>query len=77
MIGFESDEIALQKLRKRLHSMTDEELIKFGKSVAELSKGPTGVANAFKQKLDEARAEWRRRKQDKVSDCPRAKWLGH
>jgi len=34
MIGFESDEIALQKLRKRLQNMTDEELIKFGKSVA-------------------------------------------
>jgi hypothetical protein len=41
--------------------MTDEELIKFGKAVAKLSNGPTGIANPFKQQLDEARAEWKRR----------------
>ena len=63
MIGFESDEVSLHKLRQRLQNMTDEELIKFGKSVAELSKGPTGIANPFKRQLDEARAEWKRRKQ--------------
>jgi len=54
MIGFESDEIALQKLRKRLQNMTDEELIKFGKSVATLSNGPIGTSNPFKRQLDEA-----------------------
>ena len=29
-IGFDSDEIILDKLRERLRRMTDEELIKFG-----------------------------------------------
>ena len=32
MIGFESDEAILQKLRERLRRMTDEELIRFEKS---------------------------------------------
>jgi len=32
-IAFESDETQLQKLRERLHQMSDEELIKFGKMV--------------------------------------------
>ncbi len=36
MIGFESDEAILQKLRERLRRMTDEELIRFGKD-----QGPT------------------------------------
>jgi len=31
MIGFESDEAYLRKLRERLQAMSDEELIKFGK----------------------------------------------
>jgi hypothetical protein len=51
MIGFESDDVALQKLRKRLQSMSEQELIEFGKSLAKLSKGPTGTANPFKQQL--------------------------
>jgi len=33
MIGFESDEAILQKLRERFRSMTDAELIQFGKTV--------------------------------------------
>ena len=33
MIGFESDQAILQKLRQRLRRMTDEELVKFGKQV--------------------------------------------
>jgi hypothetical protein len=41
--------------------MSDQELIEFGKSLAKLSKGPTGTANPFQQQLDEARAEWKRR----------------
>jgi len=40
MIGFESDEAILQKLRERLRSMTDEELIKFGKQVRKLAENP-------------------------------------
>jgi hypothetical protein len=56
MIGFESDEAILQKLRERLCSMTDEELIKFGKQVQKLAENP------FQRQLEEARAEWKRRR---------------
>ena len=63
MIGFESDEAILHKLRgERLYSMTDAELIQFGKTVRGLSAGPTGTSNPFQRQLDEARAEWKRRK---------------
>jgi hypothetical protein len=40
MIGFESDEAILQKLRERLRSMTDQELIRFGKEVRRLAENP-------------------------------------
>jgi len=36
--------------------MTDQELIKFGKEVRKLAENP------FQRQLEEARAEWRRRK---------------
>jgi hypothetical protein len=62
MIGFESDEVILQKLREQLRSMTDDELIQFGKTVRGLSEGSTRTSNPFKRQLDEARAEWKRRK---------------
>ncbi len=55
-ISFESEEIVLNKLRERLRRMTDEELIKFGKDVRRLAENP------FQRQLEEARAEWRRRK---------------
>jgi hypothetical protein len=55
-IGFDSDEIILEQLRERLRRMTDEELIKFGKQVRKLAENP------FQRQLDEARAEWKRRK---------------
>jgi len=55
-ISFESEEIILEKLRERLRRMTDEELIKFGKDVRRLAENP------FQWQLDEARAEWKRRK---------------
>jgi hypothetical protein len=55
-IGFDSDEIILKKLRERLRRMTDEELIMFGKDVRRLADNP------FQRQLDEARAEWKRRK---------------
>jgi hypothetical protein len=64
MIGFESDEAVLQKLRERLRKMSDDELIQFGKSVAKLSGGPTGTSNPFKRQLNEARAEWKRRQKE-------------
>jgi len=68
MIGFESDEAILQRLRERLRSMTDEELIEFGKTVRGLSAGPTGTSNPFKQQLDEARAEWKQRKNYRIRE---------
>ena len=55
-IDFQSKGEALRKLRERLRSMSDEELIKFGKEVRRLSENP------FQRQLEEARAEWRRRK---------------
>jgi hypothetical protein len=55
-ISFESEEIVLNKLREGLHKMTDEELIKFGKDVRRLAENP------FQRQLEEARAEWKRRK---------------
>jgi len=63
VIGFESQEVAFQKLRERLRNMTDEQLIKFGKSVRELAApSVTAAANPFQRQLEEARAEWKRRK---------------
>jgi hypothetical protein len=59
MIGFESDEAILHKLRARLRRMTDEELIKFGKDVRRLAENP------FQRQLEEARKEWKRRKKRK------------
>jgi hypothetical protein len=55
-IGFDSEEVILEKLRGRLRRVTDEELIKFGKDVRKLGENP------FQRQLDEARAEWKRRK---------------
>ena len=55
-ISFESDEIVLNKLRERLRRMTDEELIRFGREVRRLAENP------FQRQLEEARAEWKRRK---------------
>jgi hypothetical protein len=43
-------------LRDKLRRMTDEELIKFGKEVRKLAENP------FQRQLEEARAEWKRRK---------------
>ena len=55
-ISFESEEIVVNKLRERLRRMTDEELIRFGKEVRRLAENP------FQRQLEEARAEWKRRK---------------
>ena len=57
MIGFESDEAILQKLRERLRRMTDEQLIRFGKDVRRLAENP------FQRQLEEARKEWKRMKE--------------
>jgi hypothetical protein len=55
-ISFQSDEEVLRKLRDKVRKMTDEELIRFGKEVRRLAENP------FQRQLDEARAEWKRRK---------------
>jgi hypothetical protein len=56
-ISFQSDEEVLRKLRDLLRKMTDEELIKFGKDVRSLAENP------FQRQLEEARREWKRRKE--------------
>lgn len=56
MIGFESDEAILQKLRQRLRKMTDEKLNRFGKDSRRLAENP------FQRQLEEARKEWKQRK---------------
>jgi len=55
-ISFQSDEEILRTLRDKLRKMTDEELVRFGKEVRRLAENP------FQRQLDEARAEWKRRK---------------
>ena len=61
-IAFESDEVALQKLREQLRKMSDDELIKFGKDVRRLSEPRVSATpDPWKAQLEEARAEWRRR----------------
>jgi hypothetical protein len=48
MIGFESEEITLNKLRERLRGMADDELIEFGKTVRNLCEGSVRTSNPFK-----------------------------
>jgi hypothetical protein len=60
-ISFQSEEIVLNKLRERLRRMTDEKLIKFGKDVRRLAENP------FQKQLEEARAEWKRRRESRAS----------
>ena len=61
-IAFESEESQLRKLRERLRQMSDEELIKFGKTVRALSAPRVGVTpDPWKAQLQVVRAEWRRR----------------
>ena len=61
MIGFESEEVQLKKLREQLRAMSDAELIRFGKALRRLeSERVSGVPDRI-DRLEEARAEWRRR----------------
>jgi hypothetical protein len=55
-ISFQSDEEVLRKLRDKLRRMSDAKLIKFWKEVRRLAENP------FQRQLEEARAEWKRRK---------------
>jgi hypothetical protein len=70
-IAFESDEVQLQKLRERLRTMTDDELIKFGKQVRALSEPRVSITpDPWKVQLEEAKAEWRRRHPVETSNTP-------
>jgi hypothetical protein len=63
MIGFESDEIQIKRLRERLRLITDEELIQLGKEVQGLCDNVrvSGTPDPWPTQLREAREEWRRR----------------
>ena len=63
-ISFQSDAEVLKKLRDKLRKMSDEELIRFGKEVRRLAENP------FQRQLEEARAEWKRRKKHSCSTIP-------
>ena len=54
-----SDEIEI--LRKRLRKMSDEELVRFGKAARSLCRH-RDCPDTFKRQLEEALAEWRRRR---------------
>ena len=56
-IDFQSKEEVLRNLRQKLRKMTDEELIRFGMEVRKLAENP------FQRQLEEARREWKRRKE--------------
>jgi hypothetical protein len=62
-IGFESEEVQLRKLRDRLRTMSDAELIQFGRSLRNPCrvKRVSATPDNFEQQLKEAREEWRRR----------------
>jgi hypothetical protein len=62
MIGFESEETYVRRLRERLRAMDDAELIAFGKNSKNLvGMRVSGLPDPHKIQLEEARAEWRRR----------------
>jgi hypothetical protein len=61
-VGFLSEEESLRQLRERLRQMSDDELIKFGKMVRQLSAPRVGVIHdPWPVQLQAAREEWRRR----------------
>ena len=62
MIGFESEETMLRKLRDALQRMSDDELFAFGKYARSLAgRRVSGTGDTYQVKLDEARKEWRPR----------------
>jgi hypothetical protein len=66
MIQTEPEDI--EQIRERILKMSDAELRKYGRAGRDLSdpKKNFGATNpAFKVQLDEARAEWRRRRPKK------------
>jgi hypothetical protein len=64
-------DIDLEQLRARLRKMTEAELIRFGKAARFMCRSARNgetPRECFVVQLEEARAEWRRRKQGKASD---------
>jgi hypothetical protein len=62
VIGFDSEDTTLRKLREELRQMSDEQLIAFGKYARSLAGlRISGTGDPYKVKLDEAIAEWSRR----------------
>jgi hypothetical protein len=59
-IGFQSEEVQLGSLRKRLRLVSDDELVRFGKTARSLCRN-RDCPDTFKRQLEEAQAEWRRR----------------
>jgi hypothetical protein len=62
MIQFEPDDI--ERIRERVHRMSDIELLRFGQAARYLAdpKNNAGEPNpSFQIQLDEARLEWKRR----------------
>ena len=64
-IGFDSDDVILEKLRERLRRITDEELIRFGKDVRKLAENP------IQRQLEAVRAEWRRKRNQRIRTADR------
>jgi hypothetical protein len=66
MYRFTSSEIDLEELQARLRKMSDTELRRFGKAAAAMCSPRANLGKpprkAFVIQLEEARAEWRRRK---------------
>jgi hypothetical protein len=62
-IAFESEESKLKKLLERLRLMSDEELIRFGRSVRNLvrAKRVSATPDSWPAQLEAAREERRRR----------------
>ena len=58
-----NEEIDLNELRARLRKMTDEELVRFGKAARFICRDKS-PRQAFVVQLEEARAEWRRRRSE-------------
>jgi hypothetical protein len=58
-----NEEIDLDELRTRLRKMTDEDLLRFGKAARFICRDKS-ARQAFVVQLEEARAEWRRRRSE-------------
>jgi hypothetical protein len=66
MYAFTGDGVDIEQLQARLRKMTDAELRRFGKAAAAMCSPQANFGKppkkAFVIQLEEARAEWKRRK---------------